>query len=227
MDKGFKVHILFLLWLGIIAGIPFLIFGESSIAICGIIAVFGGLLLWGSAEKGPKNTFRHDMPLTYAHFGVFIIYAVVAVLTIAFGALDYDGVTCLSRGIFFFITYPVLLFFIESYIIEKKKKKFYATLSIGQLYEEQNSREGVPWYLHDKYLEFTRKSIWMIKELRHYNDIILQDVHFSRRVKSVTADELKKYIKLDRVTWIRPPEYYDMIIDAIRKRASEEVNDWN
>ena len=136
--------------------------------------------------------------------------------------MQYNEIKTLSQGLIFFAIYPVVVFIVECWINERKRKKEYYKLRIGQAFEEKSSREGVPYYMHEKYLEFTRKTIWIIKELNHYNDIKLQDAHFELRTKKVTLDELKNYAKLDGITWYRTPEYYDMIINAIKDRAAKE-----
>lgn len=214
--------LIFLIWLGLIIGIPSIIFGES-ILIPGTIASCAMFVAISSASHAKDNTFKKEYIITYGHFWIFLTYAIIGMIKIAFTSIEYNDMKALSRGLVVFAVYPVIAFCIESWINERRSKKEYQKLRVGQAFEEEYSREGVPYFMHDKYLEFTRKTIWIIKELHHYNDIRLQDAHFESRKKRVTIDELKKYTRLDGVTWYRTPRYYDIVIDAIKDRAAREI----
>ena len=222
MDKGFKINVLFLLWLGIAAGLPCIILGDS-VAITGSIAccaIFPAIAIASNAKEG---TFKKECIVTYGHFWVFLAYAIIGMLEIAFTRMEYNDIKDLSQGLIIFVIYPVITFFIETWLNERKRKREYQRLHLGQAFEEEHSREGVPHHMHNKYLEFTRRSIWIIKELHHHNDIRLQDAHFASRSKKVTIDELKKFSPIDGITWYRTPEYYDMVIDSIKDRATKET----
>lgn len=217
------MYFLILIWFAIVAGIPYYFFGQNIVGIIGCVSASIGLAAWGAFYNAPKTSTRHQMATTFGHLCIFIAYTIGSLFTIAFGSISYHAVACLSQGACFYLGYVILIFVAENLIHERKQKKFYSTLKVGQLFEEQNSKEGLPWYNHNKSVELIRNTIWIIKELRHHNEIILQDVHFAHRIKKVAADELKEYTKLDRITWYRASESYHMIIRDIEKRASEEV----
>lgn len=222
MDEGFKIHLLFLLWLGIIVGLPCIILGDS-VAIPGGIAACTIFATIAFVYQEKESSFKKEYIATYSHFWMFLTYAIIGMFKIAFKTIEYDDIKALSQGLIFFAIYPVVTFFIESWLNERRRKKKYQKLRIGQVFEEKCSREGIPHNMNDKHLEFTRRTIWIIKELNHLNDILLEDAHFESRRKKVTIDELKNYTKLDRITWYRTPEYYDMIINAIKDRALKET----
>lgn len=154
---------------------------------------------------------------------MFVAYAAVGMFSIGFTDMDYSSLRGMGKSLIYFLAIPLVSLIIESSIREKKKKARYKELLIGQIYEEENSREDVPYHTHRKYFEFTRKTLWIIKELHDYKEIILQDIHFPRRTKSVTIEELNKYTPTHGTTWNRTPEYYAAVIDAVKKRAEEEV----
>lgn len=125
MDRDFVTYILFLLGFGLLAGIPYWIFGTQEVGICGIISLSVGMAAVGIAgDNKNKNTFYGEMPFTYGLWWAFLGYAVIAVFKIGFKkeyytGMSYDEIKGLARGALAYAIYPVLSFIIEGIIKNK------------------------------------------------------------------------------------------------------------
>ena len=123
MDKGFKLYLLFFLWMGIFLGIPSLIFDCEKVWLCGIIAMSAGIATIAFLDQAKENTFRKEMPVTYMHFWMFLAYAVSGMFVVGFSNLPYDSIRSLGRSLTFYAALPVVVFIIECFIKDKKEKR--------------------------------------------------------------------------------------------------------
>lgn len=123
MDKGFKLYLLFFLWMGIFLGIPSLIFDCEKVWLCGIIAMSVGIATIAFLDQAKENTFRKEMPVTYMHFWMCIAYAVSGMFVVGFSNLPYDSIRSLGRSLTFYAALPVVVFIIECFIKDKKEKR--------------------------------------------------------------------------------------------------------
>lgn len=224
MDNGFKIYLLFFLWLGIVTGIPNLFYHSEESALLGVTAIGVGIAAMAMSGQIEGFSFWKKYPVTYGHFWMFLVYAVGGIFMIGFRDMEYGDMRALGKCILFYTAYPVIAFVIEYWIKTRKEKKFASTLAVGQLYEEAGSRESLPYWSHEKNLEIIRNSIWVIKEINDVGDIILQDAHCLRRRKKVTSEELAQYKRIQWM-WYRDPWCYENLIEEIKKRASEEIYD--
>lgn len=220
-DKGCLAYGLFLLWLGIAMGVPSLIFDSREVVICGGIGISIGMAVLSLIDQKEDNSFRKKMPYTYAHFWVFIGYAVSAIFLIGFKDIPYEDMRSLGQSLLCYIPLPVIALIIENNIKEKKEKRFLDSLSKGDIFEEDESREGLPMNSYYTNMELIGKSLWRIVEISG-REIKLEDVHYKRRVKKVSVKELMKYKREYGVTWYRSPIYYESLVKEIQKRAEVE-----
>lgn len=124
MDKGFKLYLLFFLWMGIVVGSPCLIFGDD-LALCATLAAgFGpGISSTISSHPDSKGFFMKELPFTYAHYWVFLAYVVIGIFMIGFTDKSYDAMKCIGKGALFYAILPVVVFIIECFIKDRKEKR--------------------------------------------------------------------------------------------------------
>lgn len=150
MDKGFKVYIFFLLWLGIVVGVPSLIFDARQVGIIGSIAASIGMAAMVLAEQGKENTFKKDVSVTYGHFWIFLAYAVGGMFTIGFGEMDYEEIKTLGKSIVFYAALPVPVLFIEAFAKDRIEKKKRMKQRIQTLHQVASSCQTLKMYFEGK-----------------------------------------------------------------------------
>lgn len=219
-DKGCLAFIIFFVWIGIMAGIPSLIFGKESlygIAVAMTVAMLGAI----ECEKAKEGTIRRDYPVAFGHLYAVFSYAIVTMMIIGFKDMSYEDMRSLGQSLLCYIPLPIIVFIIEYCIKEKEEKRFIDALSVGYIFEEEESRESIRTNVYRTDIEIVGRAIWRIVEISG-NEIKLQDVHHKRRTKTVKAEELKKYKWENGVSWYRDPSYYECLVEAIRDREKQE-----
>jgi hypothetical protein len=81
--NGGILYAIFLLWLAIILGIPALIWKDSTVNLCGIIATCATIYL--TVLDQFDIPFVKKYPLTFVHVCYVVIYAIEMVVCIAIG----------------------------------------------------------------------------------------------------------------------------------------------
>ena len=74
-------------------------------------------------DQKEDNSFRKKMPYTYAHFWVFIGYAVSGVLKIGFSKLPYEEMISIGKCTVFYMILPIIALIIECTIRDKRNNK--------------------------------------------------------------------------------------------------------
>lgn len=220
-DKGCLMYGLFFLWMGVLLGLPHLIFGVEEItygAIAGLSAAYMSIPAYCHAKEG---TIRRDYPFTFSHLCAVFVYAIVTMMVIGFKDMSYEDMRSLGQSLLCYIPLPIIVFIIEYCIKEKEEKRFIDALSVGYIFEEEESRESIRTNVYRTDIEIVGRAIWRIVEISG-NEIKLQDVHHKRRTKTVKAEELKKYKWENGVSWYRDPSYYECLVEAIRDREKQE-----
>lgn len=82
--SGCLIYGCFLLWVGVLLGIPSLIWDEQSVNVCGIIALTATLFL--TIFDQFKISFIKDYPLTFAHLCYVVIYSISLSVSVICGA---------------------------------------------------------------------------------------------------------------------------------------------
>lgn len=122
MDKGFKLYVLVLIWMGIMTCLPQIIFDGDYIALTGIISCCIGVAIFILANERKKNAFISNLPVTYLHIAILVSYAFASIFTIAFTDINKNSIKPLSQSILAYIIYPILSFIIESIINNKREQ---------------------------------------------------------------------------------------------------------
>lgn len=117
-DKGCLLNGLLLLWLGLLTSLPAAIFGERSIAMCGIAAASVGFVSISFACDKEKHPIRYEMKFSFVHLWVLLGYIVAAIICIGF----YDGNKGTAQAILFYAILLILVFIIECIINDRKEK---------------------------------------------------------------------------------------------------------
>lgn len=150
-DKGCLSIVLFFLWLGIVVGIPCLIFGKDVGLWATLAASFGlplGFTI--SDHPGSKGYLAKELPFTYAHLWIFLAYVVIGIFTIGFTDKSYDAMKCIGKGALFYAILPVVVFFIEGFVKDKIEKKRRMEQRIIRLYQVCLSHESLQMYFQGK-----------------------------------------------------------------------------
>lgn len=150
LENGCLIYGLFLLWLGIVVGIPCIIFDTKQVGITSCIAVSIGMYTMAISGEAKEHTFKKDFSYTYSHFWMFLAYAVGGMFTIGFGDIDYEGIKSLGKSIVFYAVLPVPVFFIEGFVNDRIKKKKRMEQRIQRLYQVACSHQNLKMYFQGK-----------------------------------------------------------------------------
>lgn len=78
------IYCIVLAWIGIIVGIPSMIWSESSVGLCSIIAVCVTFYLTVSDQL--DIPFVKDYPLTFLHLCYIIVYSIALAISVIVGS---------------------------------------------------------------------------------------------------------------------------------------------
>lgn len=120
MGEGFKVYILFLLWSGILLGVPQLLGLEKNVVISATIALCVALAATIFAQDKKEETVGKKMAGTYCHIWIFLTYCIVAMFRICFTDIDYSAMKDLGLGTIFYAVLVPIALIIE--IVYKKRQ---------------------------------------------------------------------------------------------------------
>lgn len=122
-DKGCLAYGLFFLWMGIVVGVPSLIFESREVGICSIIGVSIGFAALAGIDQSKKESFKKELPLTYAHLWVLVGYAVSGILKIGFSKLSYDEMIGIGKCTVFYMIFPIIALILDCTIGGKRHNK--------------------------------------------------------------------------------------------------------
>lgn len=117
-DKGCLLYGIILLWFVLLTSLPAAIFGERSIAMCGIVAVSVGFVSLSFAYNKEKHPIRYKMKFSFVHLWVLLGYVAAAIINIGF----YDGNKETAQAILFYAILLILVFTIECIINNRNEK---------------------------------------------------------------------------------------------------------
>ena len=122
-DKGCLIYGIFLMWLGVVIGLPSLIFDSRHVGICGIIGISVGMVTGAHIDQKKDRSIRKEIPFTYAHFWMMIAYCVSAIITIGFVDIPYDEMRNLGKCAIFYLILPAVVLLIECITKDKTKSR--------------------------------------------------------------------------------------------------------
>lgn len=141
--NGGVLYALLFLWFAIMLGIPALIWGDSTVNLCGIIAMCATLYL--TILDQFNIPFVKKYPLTFVHLCYVVIYAIEMLVCMAIGkdseifaSIDVSF-TCL------FVALIIDLMHVEKNPKENKREKQY---KVGDKFSIKYYASGCPYVVH-------------------------------------------------------------------------------
>ena len=113
--KGGIIYCAVLTWIGIIVGIPSIIWSESSVGLCGIVAICVTFYL--TVLDQFDIPFVKDYPLTFLHLCYIIVYSIALAISVIVGS-DAELFASAMFGIG-----ALLISFIVDIIFQEKDQK--------------------------------------------------------------------------------------------------------
>ena len=217
-DNGALLYFLMLGWLGVLSGIPGIVWG-NKVALCAIIAASFGIASLALQNKESKQKSSYEYVFSKVHLCVLIAYIVVGFVTVGFGDVTYDEIRHVAKAVLYFLFVLLIVFIVENLVNDAKEKSFMKSIRIGDCFCEENSEDIIRSYIGNITLQ--HRTIWIVRQIGYR--VKLQDVSYPSRIKTVSCSDLKKMKRSDVQRFHRTYEYYEALINALKKRASEEI----
>lgn len=148
--RGCLLNALFLIWMGAIIWLPEQIYDSRNVGICGIIGFSVALASIALVDQTKDKSFKKEIPFTYAHFWMFIAYAVSSIYIVGFKDIPYEEIKHIGKSIVFYAALPVPVFFIEYFVKDKIEKKKRMEQRIQRLYQVACSHQNLKLYFQGK-----------------------------------------------------------------------------
>ena len=121
--RGCLLNALFFIWMGAIIWIPEQIYDSRNVGICGIIGFSVALASIALVDQTKDKSFKKEIPFTYAHFWMFIAYAISSIYMVGFKDIPYEEIKLIGKSIVFYTVLPIIVLIIECIINDKKKRE--------------------------------------------------------------------------------------------------------
>lgn len=141
-ENGCLNSALFFLWVGVIFGLPEIIFETSQVGICAIVGFSISLGYIGLSNSRNKYSITNQYCFTLAHVELLVGYIIATIIIIGWSPkVDYNAMKELAQGSLIYLIILIVVFIIEAHIRSKQERKFMEEIKVGDLFEERNAEE--------------------------------------------------------------------------------------